>query len=172
MWKTLRNRWKTTVWARENHSCSIKLLYCVGKRVSLVQCTIRCSSSKERHCFLPYSLINFLLFSQKIYLGFCPNSLATCSSYSLRNMAEYKNRCQVIIFLFWTLLQLRYYLVAGGERMPTSALWHEGGWLCHYMGNNSWAMRGTSKVLQMIHVSLKWSNIHSANEGCFYSTWP
>ena len=121
---------------------------------------------------LSYSLINFLLFSQKIYLGFCPNSLAVCSSYSLRNMAEYKNRCQVIIFLFWTLLQLRYYLVAGGERMSTSALWHEGGWLCHYMGNNSWAMRGTSKVLQMIHVSLKWSNIHSANEGCFYSTWP
>ena len=116
----------------KNHSLSKReslLLYyafvlCGKKGIS---CTIRCSSSKERPCFLPYSLINFLLFSQKIYLGFCPNSLAACSSYSLRNMAEYKNRCQVIIFLFWTLLQLRYYLVAGGERMPTSALWHEGG---------------------------------------------
>jgi len=35
----------------------------------------------------------------------------------LRNMAEYKDRCQVIIFLFLTLLQLRYYLVTRGERV-------------------------------------------------------
>ena len=114
--------WKTTVWVRENHSCSVQLCVMWGIRVSLVQ--EWCSSSKERPCFLPYFLINFLLFSQKIYLGSYPNSLAAWSSYSLRNMLEYKDRCQVIIFLFWTLLQLRYYLVAGGERMPILGLWH------------------------------------------------
>jgi len=31
-------------------------------------------------------------------------------------MAKYKDMYQVIIFLFWTLLQLWYYLVTGGER--------------------------------------------------------
>ena len=129
-------------------------------------------SKKERPCFLPYFLINFLLFSQKIYLGSCPNSPPACSSYSLRNMAEYNDKCQVIISLFWTLLQLRYYLVAGGERTPTSGLWHGGRWLYHCMGNNSWPMKGTSEVLKMIHTSLKWSNIQSANKECFYSTWP
>ena len=32
-------------------------------------------------------------------------------------MVEYKDKCQVIIFLFWTLLQLGYYLVNGEERV-------------------------------------------------------
>ena len=50
--------------------------------------------------FLPYFLINFLLFSQKSNLGSCPNIPAASFSYSLRNMAKYKDMCQVIISLF------------------------------------------------------------------------
>ena len=72
---------------------------------------------KRETLFQPYYLINFLLSSQKIYLGSYPESLATCSSYNMRNMVKYKDRCQVVIFLFWTLQQLRYYLVTGGERV-------------------------------------------------------
>ena len=157
-------------WARENHYFFVQLCIVWKKRYLLDN--EDALPQKERHCFLPYFLINFLLSSLKIYLGSYLNSPAACSSYSLRNMAEYKDWCQVIIFLFWTLLQLRYYLVTGGERTPTSTLWHEGRWPYHCMRNNSWAMKGTSGVLKMIHVSLKWSNMHSANDGCFYSCWP
>ena len=90
-------------------------LYCMEKEVTLVQ--YGCSSFKERPCFLPHFLINFLLSSQKIYLDSYPKSPAACFSYNLTNMTEYKDRCQVIISLFWTLLQLGYYLVTRGERV-------------------------------------------------------
>ena len=56
---------------------------------------------------LAFFLTNSLLSSQNIYLGSCPNSIAACSSYTLRNMAEYKDKHQVIISLFWTFTQLR-----------------------------------------------------------------
>ena len=55
---------------------------------------------------LPFYLINFLLSSLKYLLGFLPKPIATCPSYNLRNMAEYKDKCQVIISLFWTFSQL------------------------------------------------------------------
>ena len=32
-------------------------------------------------------------------------------------MAEYKDRCHVIIFYFWTFPQLGYYLVTEGKRI-------------------------------------------------------
>ena len=41
---------------------------------------------------LPHILTNFLLFSLMFYLGSCPNSLATCPSYSLTNVARYKRQ--------------------------------------------------------------------------------
>ena len=50
--------------------------------------------------------LNFLLSSLKYLFGFLPQTTATCPSYNLRNMAEYKDRCQVIISLFWTFSQL------------------------------------------------------------------
>ena len=56
--------------------------YYVGKRGN--SCTIRVFFFKERPCFLPSCLINFLLSSQKIYLGSHPQNTATCSSYNLR----------------------------------------------------------------------------------------
>ena len=86
-----------------------------GKRGN--RCTIRMFFPKRETFFQPHYLINFLLSSQKIYLGSYPESLATCSSYNMMNMVKYKDRCQVFIFLFWTLQQLRYYLVTGGERV-------------------------------------------------------
>ena len=85
----------------------------VGKRGN--SCTIRVFFLKERPYFLPSYLINFLLFSQKIF-GSYPQNTVACSSYNFRNMAKYKDRCQVIISLFWTFSQLWYYLVIGGER--------------------------------------------------------
>ena len=101
------------------HSCPFLLfsaLYYVERRGNFY--TIRVFFLKRKTLFSIYSyLINFLLSSQKIYMGSYPKSPATCSSYNLRNMAEYKDRCQVIIFLFWTLLQLGYYLVIEGERI-------------------------------------------------------
>ena len=89
-------------------------LYYGGKSGN--SCTIRVFFPKERHWFLPSYLINFLLSSQKIYLGSYSQNTTTCSSYNLRNMAEYKDRCQVIISLFWTFSQLWYYLVTRGGR--------------------------------------------------------
>ena len=47
---------------------------------------------------LSFSPTNSLLSSQNIQLGSCPNSIATCFFYTLRNMAEYKDKYQVIIF--------------------------------------------------------------------------
>ena len=78
-------------------------LYYVGKRGN--SCTIKAFFLKKRPCFLPAYLINFLLFSQKIYLGSYLQNTAACSSYNIRNIAEYKDRCQFIISLFWTFLQ-------------------------------------------------------------------
>ena len=47
----------------------------------------------KREAFsLPHFLTNFLLFSLVFSPGSCPNGLATCSSYSPRNVARYK-RC-------------------------------------------------------------------------------
>ena len=45
-------------------------------------------------------------------------------------------------------------------------------WLCHCSVNSPWKLRKTSKVLWMIHVSLKWSNMHSTNKGYLHSCWP
>ena len=47
----------------------------------------------KREAFsLPHFLTNFLLFYLVFSPGSCPNGLATCSSYSPRNVARYK-RC-------------------------------------------------------------------------------
>ena len=101
----------------KNHGLSKNVQFCIiwKEEATLIQQMY--SSFKERPCFLPSYLINFLFSSQKIYLGSYPKSPATCFSSNLRNMIEYKDRCQVIIFFFWTFPQLGYYLVAGGERM-------------------------------------------------------
>ena len=46
----------------------------------------------KRGIFSIYFLINFLLFSLMFSPGFFPNGPATCSSYSLRNVARYKRQ--------------------------------------------------------------------------------
>ena len=47
---------------------------------------------------LPFFPTNSPLSSQNIWLGSCPRSSSACFFYTLRNMVEYKDRCQVIIF--------------------------------------------------------------------------
>ena len=47
---------------------------------------------------LPFFPNNSPLSSQNIWLGSCPRSSSACFFYTLRNMVEYKDRCQVIIF--------------------------------------------------------------------------
>ena len=102
----------------KNHNLSKNVLallsFCIicKEVVTLVQ--KGCFSLKERPYFLPSYLINFLLSSQKIYLSSYPKSPATCSSYNLKNMAEYKDKCLVIISYFWTFPRVGYYLVTGG----------------------------------------------------------
>ena len=46
----------------------------------------------------PFFPTNSPLSSQNIWLGSCSRSSAACSFYTLRNMTEYKDRRQVIIF--------------------------------------------------------------------------
>ena len=104
------------------HSCFIQLCIIWKEEITLVQQGY--SSLKERPYFLPSYLINFLLSSQKIYLGSYPKSPATCSFYNLRNMAEYKDGCQVIIFLFWDISTTGVLFGDWGrENTPT---WHCG----------------------------------------------
>ena len=54
----------------------------------------------------------------------------------------------------WNLIQLLYYVVAGGERKgtPRSVYWCER-WPCHYMGSKPWTRKGTSGGLRAMHVS-------------------
>ena len=90
--------------------------------------TIRVTSSfKGRPCFLPSYLINFLLSSQDIYSGSYLQILAACSSYNLRNMAEYKDRCQVIIFLFLHISTAG--VLFGDWRRRNAPTWHCGMWV-------------------------------------------
>ena len=61
----------------------------------------QCSMDLGRDKFtvkLPFFPTNSPLSSQNIWLGYCPKSPGTCSFYTLRNVAEYKDGCQVIIF--------------------------------------------------------------------------
>ena len=51
------------------------------------------------------------------------------------------------------------------------ALGPVGRWPCHCLGNKSWILRGTSRALWLLHVSLMWSNMHSTNKECPYSFW-
>ena len=50
--------------------------------------------------------LNSLLSSLKYLFGFLIKTTAACLSYNLRNMVEYKGRCQIIISLFWAFSQL------------------------------------------------------------------
>ena len=89
--------------------------------------TIRMFFLKKETLFstlLSYQLST--LFSKDL-LGFFPKIPTACFFfYNLRNMSKYKDRCQVIILLLWTLPQLGCYLVTGGESTPISAIWHVG----------------------------------------------
>ena len=91
--------------------CSV--LYCMERRGH--SCTIRLFFLKKRDLVFYFTILS-TFYSLLKRLTWVLTQKAACSSYNLRNVVEYKDRCQVIIFLFWTLPQLGYYLVTGGER--------------------------------------------------------
>ena len=72
--------------------------------------------SKGEAFSLPHFLTNFLLFSLRFSLGSSPNGLATCSSYSLRNVVRYKRQVSNHNSSIQILIQLLYYVMAGEER--------------------------------------------------------
>ena len=144
-------------------------LYYVRKRGH--SCTIRVFF-KERHCFLASYLINFLLSSPNIYFGSCPKiqlcvlliiwGIRPSTKTSVKSSFPYFGHfhsCDIICSL-------------EDRDCANVALGPMGRWLCHCLGNMPWTLRGTSRVLWMIHVPLKWSNIHSTNKGCPHSCWP
>ena len=75
-------------------------LYYVGKRGHSY--TIRVFFLKKRDLVFNLTILStfYSLFKRSTQV-LTPKSLVACSSYNLRNMAEYKDRCQVIIFFFF-----------------------------------------------------------------------
>ena len=115
-WKTLKNGWKTTSEQGWMSLTSSSSLLCEKWKFSLYNDNIL----PKREAFsLPHFLTNFLLFSLMFSPGSCPNGLATCSSYSLRNVAKYKRQVSNHDSSIWILIQSLYYVVAEGERVST-----------------------------------------------------
>ena len=137
------------------HSCSSQLVLSVKRD----QFTIGLS-------FLP---TNSLLSFQNIYLGSCPNSTTICSSYTLRNIVQYKDICQVIIFSFRPFHSYDIICWLEDKNCTNVALRPIGRWLCHCLENKSWTLRRTSKVMWLIYVSLMWSIMHSTKKGQSHS---
>ena len=140
--------------------------YYVGKRGN--SCTIRVFFLKERPFFLPSYLINFLLSSPPIYLGSYPKiqllvpliiwgiwlSTKTGVKSSFPYFGPFHN-CDIICWL-------------EDKDCANMALVHWCPWVGD-LGNRPQTLRETSRVLWMIHMSLKWSNMHSTNKGCSHS---
>ena len=81
--------------------------------------TVLCVKRGQFHTIRMFSFLSSqlsTLFSRYLF-RFLPHNIATCSSYNLRNIVEYKDRCQVIISLFWTFSQLWYYLLTRGQEL-------------------------------------------------------
>ena len=132
--ETPRKWMKNHSWTKNGMFLLCSALYCVGKRGH--SCIIRVFFLKEISCFLPSYLINFLLFSIDIYLGSYPKNTVAYFSYILRSVVEYKNRCQVIIFLGpFHSCDIIHWLE--DRNCANVALRPVGGWLCHYLGNQS-----------------------------------
>ena len=117
-------------------------------------CIIRVFFLKERHCFLPSYLFNFLLSSPKYLLGY-PKIwlhvpliiwgiwLSTRTDVKLSfSYFGYFHNCDIICWL-------------EDKDCANVAVGPMGRWLCHCLGNSPWTLRRTSGVLWMIHVSLK-----------------
>ena len=141
-------------------------LYYVRKRGH--SCTIRVLFLKERLCFLPSHLITFLLFSLYIYLRSYPNiqlhvpfiiwGIWLSTRTGVKSSFLYFRHFHSYDIICW----LEDKDCTNVARGPV------GKWLCYYLGNSPWTLRGTSGVLWMIHMFLKWSNMHSTNKGCLH----
>ena len=133
---------------------------------------IMCKKKTNFLIRLSFFPINSLLSSQNIYLGSCPNSIVACPFYTLRNMANYKNKCQVIIFYFGPFHSCDIIYWLRDKNYTNVALGPIGRWLSHCLGDKSWTLKGILGVLWLIHVFLRWLIMHSTNKGCPHSLWP
>ena len=158
-WKTLRKGWKTTVWARmerRDNSCTIRVFFL--KRETLFSTFI----SYQLSTLFSKDLLRFLPLKIQLHIPLIIGGIWLSTKTGVKSSFPYFGHFHNCGIIWW--LEER-------ER-PNVALWPVGRWLCHCLGNKPWTMKGTSGVLWMIHVSLKWSNMHSTNKGCSYSCWP
>ena len=138
-------------WVRVNVPYSVKISIIWKWRFPLYNDDVL---TKGEVFSLPHFLTNFLLFSLMFYPGSCPNSPATCSFYSLRNVARHIRHMSNCNSPIWTLIPLLYYVAAIGERVSTPrSIWWREKWPCHYVGNNPWTKKGTLGALRVMHVS-------------------
>ena len=142
-------------------------LYYVKKRG--ISCTIRVFFLKERLCLLSYQLSTLfstispwvLALKIQLHIPLIIWGIWLSTRTGVKSSFSYFGHfhsCDVICWL--------------KDRNCTNvALGLMRRWLCHYSGNSHWTLRGrgTSGVLWMIDISLKWSNMHSTNKGCPYS---
>ena len=105
----------------------------------------------ERDLFtmkLPFFPTNPPLSSQNIYLGSCPRSIAACSFYTLRNMAEYKGQVSShYILSFGSFHSCDIIYLLRDKNCDNVALGPVGKQLCYCLGDKSWSSRGTSGIL-------------------------
>ena len=128
----------------KNHGLSKNVMFLLC--LDCIMCETRSISYNK---VVPPSYQLSTLFSQFLLglLGSYPQNTVACSSYNLRNMVEYKDRCQVIIFLFLTFYSCDVICWLEDRNCAKVALEPMGRWPCHCLGNNSWTLKGTLGVL-------------------------
>ena len=112
----------------------------LSKNRMFLPCSDCIMYEKRSHLYnkgvLAFYHLKFLLFSlEYLFFGFSPKTTIACPSYNLNNMVEYIDRCQVIIFLFWTFHSCEVIYWLEDRNCANMALGPVGRWLCHYLGN-------------------------------------
>ena len=113
---------------------------------------------------------NSLLSSQNVYLGSCPNYTAACSSFILWGIWLSIKTGVKSLFLYFGHFHSCYIICWLEDKNCTNVvLGPVDRWLWHCLENKFWTLKGTSEVLWLTHVSLRWSIMHSTNKGRPYS---
>ena len=118
----------------KNHGLSKKgafllcsALYCMERRGN--SCTIKVFFLKKRDLVFNLTILSifYSLFKRSTQV-LTPKSPTACSSYNLRNMVEYKDKCQVIIFFFFNfILDLTTTgVLLGDQRRENMPTWNYG----------------------------------------------
>ena len=145
-----------------------RFVLCEEKRSLL---SVRVFFLKERPYFLLFYLINFLLSSSNIYLGSYLKiqlhvpliiwGIWLSTKTGVKSSFPYFGHFHSCTIICWL----------EDRNCANVALGPVGRWLGHCLGNSPWILR-TSRVLWLIHVSLKWSNMHLTNKRRHHSWWP